>query len=155
MTQHALSLDEVQAGRPLTFTPARLAVLIPYGVALWLFAFSVIHFSAPQSWVGAMGVFGYAVTIPITMVINWLHLKLARLPKREIVYAVAVTLAVATTIDGIVMAFFPGVYGVDLATLQKAGAFIIWAGAVAFWLAFWTRLSADKDAAKAERGAAI
>lgn len=90
-----------------------------------------------------MGVFGFAITIPVTILINWLHLKLARLPKAEIVNAVAVTLVTATTIDAICFGFFPQVYGVSSATLPKAEAFIIWAGAVAFALAFRTRLSAS------------
>ena len=84
----------------------------------------------------------YLGTIPTTIVINWLHLKLADLPKHEIVNAVALTLAVATTLDGTFFWFMPEVYGTDPAVLRHGAAFIIWAGAVACWLAFATRLSA-------------
>jgi hypothetical protein len=136
-----------QADHALAFTPARLAVLVPYAFVLWAFAWSLIHFRGPRgAFEGGWGIATYLGTIPITMVINWLHLKLARLPKQEIVNAVAITLTIATSLDGTFFWFFPDVYGSDPALLRHGAAFIIWAGAVAFWLAFITRLSATRAA---------
>jgi hypothetical protein len=86
----------------------------------------------------------YLSVIPATVVINWLHLKLADLPRQEIVNAVAITLAAATTVDGTLSWFFPQAYGSDPEVLRHGAAFIMWAGAVAFWLAFLTRLSARR-----------
>jgi hypothetical protein len=136
-----------QGDRALAFTPARLVVLVPYAFVLWASAWSLIHFRGPHgAFEGGWGIATYLGTIPITMVINWLHLKLARLPKHEIINAVAITLTIATSLDGAAFWFFPNVYGSDPALLRHGAAFIIWAGAVAFWLAFITRLSAARGA---------
>ena len=131
---------------PLTFTASRLAVLVPYAFVLWAFAWGTIRFRGPPgAFEGEKGLVVYLAVIPATVLINWLHLKLARLPKSEIVNAVALTLAVATTLDGTFFWFFPQVYGTDPAVLRHGAAFIIWAGAVAFWLAFITRLTAGRS----------
>ena len=127
----------------LALTPGRLAILAPYAVVLWALAWTTIHFRGPAgAFLGTQGVVTYALTVPLTILINWLHLKLARLPATEIVDAVAVTLAVATTIDGVCIGFFPQAYGVDDATLRHGVAWILWAGAVACYLAFRTRVRA-------------
>ena len=133
--------------RAVALEPRKLAILIPYAFVLWLIAWSTIRFRGPLGGLdGISGIVGYVVTIPVTVAINWLHLKLANLPKSEIVNAVAVTLATATTIDGTCLWFFPSVYGTDPVVLRKGAAFIIWAGAVAFWLAFRTRAQAVAEA---------
>jgi hypothetical protein len=130
----------------LAFTRGRVAILLPYALVLWALAWTTIRFRGPHgAFVGVTGVVTYLSVIPATMLINWLHLKLANLPKREIVNAVAITLAAATTLDGTFFWFFPEVYGNDPEVLRHGAAFIIWAGAVAFWLAFVTRLSASRD----------
>jgi hypothetical protein len=126
----------------LAFTPRRLAILLPYALVLWALAWSAIRFRGPHgAFDGVRGVVTYVGVIPATVVINWLHLKLADLPRHEIVNAVAITLAAATTLDGTFFWFFPRVYGNDPEVLRHGAAFIIWAGAVAFGLAFVTRLS--------------
>lgn len=137
---------ETAPDRALAFTPSRLAILVPYAFVLWGVAWYTIHVRGPHgAFDGALGVVTYLAVIPVTVVINWLHLKLARLPKSEIVNAVAITLAVATTLDGTFFWFFPRVYSTDPVLLRHGAAFIIWAGAVAFWLAFLTRLSAVRS----------
>jgi hypothetical protein len=129
----------------LAFTPRRLAILVPYALVLWALAWSTIRFRGPHgAFEGVRGVVTYLSVIPATVVINWLHLKLADLPRQEIVNAVAITLAAATTVDGTLFWFFPQVYASDSEVLRHGAAFIIWAGAVAFWLAFLTRLSARR-----------
>jgi hypothetical protein len=126
----------------LAFTPRRLAILLPLALVLWALAWSAIRFRGPHgAFDGVRGVVTYLGVIPATAVINWLHLKLASLPRQEIVNAVAITLATATTLDGTLFWFFPQVYGNDPEVLRHGAAFIIWAGAVAFSLAFVTRLS--------------
>jgi len=130
----------------LAFTPGRLAILLPYALVLWALAWTTIRFRGPHgAFDGVTGIVTYLAVIPATILINWLHLKLAKLPKHEIVNAVAITLAAATTLDGTFFWFFPEVYGNDPAVLRHGAAFIIWAGAVAFWLAFLTRLSASRE----------
>jgi hypothetical protein len=154
-TQSAESEDFEQRAtgdRALAFTPGRLAVLVPYAFVLWASAWSLIHFRGPRgAFDGNWGILAYLGTIPATIVINWLHLKLARLPKHEIVNAVAITLTIATTLDGTCFWFFPGVYASDPVVQRHGAAFIIWAGAVAFWLAFITRLTADRS--RSDKGA--
>ncbi len=130
----------------LAFTPRRLAILLPYAFALWVVAWSLIRFRGPQgAFQGWWGVATYISVIPATIFINRLHLTLAKLPKHEIVNAVAITLAAATTLDGTLFWFYPQFYGSDPTVLRQGAAFIIWAGAVAVWLAFVTRLSARRD----------
>lgn len=136
-----------RADSGLAFTPGKLAILVPLALALWVFAFCMIHFRGPAgAFTGIQGAITYALVIPLTVPVNRLHLKLAGLPKSEIVNAVALTLAVATTIDGICICFFPGVYGVDDATLRRGAAWLLWAGAVACFLAFRTRRAALREA---------
>jgi hypothetical protein len=133
-------------GRAVALSPAKLAILIPFGLALWALAWSIIRFRGPLGILdGWNGITLFVGTIPATVLINRLHLKIAGLPKTEIVNAVAVTLATATTIDAVCMFRFPEVYGSDSTMLRRAAAYIIWAGAVACWLAFVTRRSADRD----------
>ena len=127
----------------LAFTPGRLAILVPYALLPWARAWRTIHFRGPHGlFVGWCGVFTYMVIVPSTVIINGLHLVLARLPKTEIVDAIAVTLGLATTIDGVCIAFHPQVYGVDDATLRRGAAWLLWAGAVACYLAFRARAHA-------------
>jgi hypothetical protein len=136
-------------------SPTKLAILIPYGLVLWAIAWSLIRFRGPFGiFEGSKGIALFVTTVPATVLINWLHLKLANLPKREIVNAVAVTLATATTIDAVCMFRFPEVYGTDPTMLRQGAAYIIWAGAVACWLAFMTRRSADRNQSKMELSSA-
>ena len=137
---------------PLTFTAGRMAVLVPYAFVLWALAWSTIRFRGPHGiFEGEKGLILYLAVIPSTILINWLHLKLARLPKSEIVNAVALTLTVATSLDGTLFWFYPQVYGTDPEVLRHGAAFIIWAGAVAFWLAFLTRLTACRAVREVSR----
>ena len=134
---------DIERRRPLTFTAGRLAILVPYSIALWALAWAVIRFRGPQgafSGKGQLAIYGY--TLLLTFPINWLHLKLANLPRTEIVNAVALTLACATTIDAVCMGFFPQVYGVPPELLRKGAAWILWAGAIACFFAFLTRMRA-------------
>jgi len=138
-------MTRVESDMPLAFTPRRLAILLPYALVLWAIAWSAIRFRGSHgAFEGLRGIVTYLAVIPATVLINWLHLKLADLPREEIVNAVAITLAAATTLDGTLFWFFPQVYGSDPVVLRHGAAFIIWAGAVAFWLAFLTRLSARR-----------
>jgi hypothetical protein len=126
-------------------SPSKLAILLPYALFLWCIAWSMIHFRGPHGiFEGTMGIAIYAVTIPTTVLLNRLHLKLTGLPNTQIVNCVAVTLAAATTIDGICLSFFPSMYGNNPDVLRQGAAYIIWAGAVACWLAFGTLRSAQK-----------
>lgn len=146
---HARVPQHEEAARALT--AGKLAILVPLALALWALAWSIIHFRGPVgAFVGVKGAILYAFTILLTIPINWLHLKLASLPKSEIVNAVAVTLAVATTIDGVCIGFFPQVYSVDDTTLRHGAAWLLWAGAVACYLAFRTRRAALRESAAAD-----
>ena len=135
--------DNVATAAPdaaLALTPRKLAILVPYAFVLWGIAWSTIHFRGPAgAFNGNRAVLTFALTIPLTILLNWLHLKLASLPPSEIVNAVALTLAVATTIDAVCLTFFPQIYGVDHETLMHAAGWLLWAGAVACYLAFRTR----------------
>ena len=118
------SLPNESAG--LAFRPERIAVLVPFALVLWLLAWSIIHFRGPHGvFAGTHALVIYALIVPLTVVINRLHLIIARLPATEMVDAIAITLAVATTIDGVCIAFYPQVYGVDEVTLRRSAAWLL------------------------------
>lgn len=122
-------------------TAGKAAILVAVSTGVWFGVANFIRLRAPQGdFDGAQGILTYAATIPITVFINWLTPRIVRLPARQTLPAVAVTLATAPTLEGIVMRCYPAVYGPDSAAMAKGAIWLLWAIGVALGLAVRTSM---------------
>jgi hypothetical protein len=120
--------------RPTAWQIATLAIL---GAVLWLAAALLLRLLAPLGvYDGAARVVLYAMIVPGTWPFVLLLVRLARLPRAQAVPAVALALAVAMLLDGIALAWLPGLYGTSPDHLAGAGAAILWGAGVFLVLAF-------------------
>lgn len=123
-------------GPTLTYRQFWIAAL--NGAVLWLAAALLLR------WLGPMGVHEgsarvilYALVIPGTYPFNLLIRAIARLEKGQMVQALALGTAVATLLDGIALAWFPGLYGTGIDMHMGAATVILWGAGVGIMLAFW------------------
>jgi hypothetical protein len=106
------------------------------GAALWLGAALLLQALAPQGvHQGAARVVMYLAIIPGTWPFVLLLKRVAGLARGQVLPGVAVALMVATLLDGLALAFIPGLYGSSLADTAGAGAVILWGAGVFLALA--------------------
>lgn len=118
-------------GPGLNFRQSVIAIAM--GAALWFLGALIIGWIAP---LGAFDGFGrvltYTLLIPGTLPFVLLIKFLAGLRGDQVFAGAAVATGAAIALDGLAIAFLPGVYGG--APLADAGAVILWGGAVAIAL---------------------
>lgn len=118
--------------------PDQILRLIVIGAALWFVAAMILRFVGPMGALAGHGrVLTYALIIPGTIPFLLLSVRLADLARGQIVTGVAVITAAATLLDGIALAWFPGMYGADPAHVAGSGAAILWGVGVGLVLALW------------------
>lgn len=128
----------------LGFTGSQTIVLVGIGIALWFLAAVILHLVAPMGAIeGASRAVTYALIIPGTLPFVWLTRILAKLRRDQIVVGVAVVTAAALLIDGVVVAWFPVVYGGALPQVTNCAAAILWGAGVGLLLAFMMNKGAE------------
>lgn len=79
----------------------------------------------------------YIALVPGTVPVVLLAKRAARLDDQHVALGIAVVTAAAIMLDGIALAWFPGLYGSGAAQTAASGAVILWGGAVAIALGCW------------------
>jgi hypothetical protein len=119
----------------LTTRQSVIAMVI--GAVLWLFAAVVLGALAPSGiYEGSARVWLYLLLIPITVPFIPALRIIAGLPHDKTGIAVALATATAMLLDGMALAWFPGLYGGTPAYVAGAGAAILWGAGVAVMLGF-------------------
>lgn len=120
------------------FSRQQLIRVVAVGLSVWLAGALLLR------WLGPMGVYDgaarivlYALIIPGTLPIILLLPVLAGIKRSQIAAAAAFATATAILMDGLALAWFPGLYGETIAQHAGAGAAILWGGAVAIFLGFF------------------
>ena len=121
-------------------TVAATGTLIAVGVGLWLIAALLLRWIVPLgAFEGFLALVTYALVIPGTIpfvlaIRSGLGLGGDRLP-----LAVAVVTASALLVDGVVVRWFPGVYGSTAADVATAAGAVLWGAGVGLVLGFAMR----------------
>lgn len=122
----------------LPFSGQQLAIIVAIGWTVWFLGALLCRLIGDMGWFdGTSRVLVYAAIIPGTVPVILLLRWLARLASDQIALASAVATAAAVMLDGIALAWFPGLYGTGDAQLAASGAVILWGGAVAIGLGCW------------------
>lgn len=123
--------------RRLGLSTGRTATLAVVGAALWFLAAILLRDIGPiGAFEGSNRILLYALTIPGTLPFVWLTQRIARLASNQIAIGIAVVTATALLIDGVVMAWFPEIYGTELPQVTNSAAAILWGAGVGLVLGF-------------------
>ncbi len=118
-------------------TISQTILLIGIGAALWLLAAIILRFIAPMGALeGTARLITYALVIPGTVPFVILTKMIVKLLPHQLFTGVAVATTTALLIDGVVIAWFPAVYGGALPQVTKCAAVILWGAGVGLVLAF-------------------
>ncbi len=120
-------------------------LLIGLGAALWFLAAIILRVIAPMGALeGSMRTVTYAIVIPATVPFIFLVRKLAKLRPDQLFTGIGVATATALITDGIVIAYFPSVYGGTLPHITNCAAIILWGAGVGMLLASIFNRGAEK-----------
>jgi hypothetical protein len=126
-------------------SPGQTVLLVVLGAALWLLAAIILRVIAPMGALeGTMRAITYALVIPGTWPFVLLVRLLVRLRPDQLVTGVGVATMTALIIDGIVIAYFPAVYGGSLPQVTNCAAIILWGAGVGMLLACILNRGAEK-----------
>lgn len=126
-------------------TISQTILLISIGAALWLLAAIILRFIAPMGALeGTARLITYALVIPGTVPFVILTKMIVKLLPHQLFTGVAVATTTALLIDGVVIAWFPAVYGGALPQVTNCAAVILWGAGVGLVLAFVMNKGANK-----------
>jgi hypothetical protein len=121
----------------LPLTARQTVILSALGASLFLLAALMLRALADHGiYVGWGRVLLYALVIPGTAPFIFLLKQAAGLAKSQVAVGTAVATAAAILLDGIALAWFPGLYGTNVEHIAGAGAAILWGGGVGLVLGF-------------------
>ena len=130
------TVTHLDAGTRAGLTQRRTILLLAFSAVVWFGVAMFIRFAGPAGvFDGFRGVLLYALTIPATIPLNARLLKMSGLPGRDMTLAVGIAAIVPPSLEGIVMRWFPGVYGGDPAVMLSGAIWILWAIGVGMALA--------------------
>lgn len=125
------------ANNRIGLAPGQTILLILIGAALWFLAAVMLRIVAPMGALeGSARAITYALIVPGTLPFVWGTRVLVKLRRDQIAIGIAVVTATALLIDGIVVAWFPVVYGSSLPQVTNSAAAILWGAGVGMLLAF-------------------
>jgi len=112
------------------------------GVALWAMVTYRIHAHPERLLDGTRTLFGF-LTAPLGGVVSvWLCKVVGRLNRQQLLTGVSVVGAVAMMLDGVVLGWFPNMYGMNEKALRLGAAGLLWGYGVAFGVAvIWIGLA--------------
>ncbi len=119
-------------------TSRQTLLLVFAGASLWFLAAVLLRIIAPMGALeGTMRGVSYALVIPGTYPFVLLTKWLVALRDDQMAIGIAVATTTALLIDGIVVAWFPAVYGGHLPQVTNCAAIILWGAGVALLLSFF------------------
>lgn len=133
-----MTQTDVPNSKYVPFQNRQILILLVIGAILWFLAAQLLH------WLGPMGVYDggarfamYALTVPGTVPFLIIAFKLANVERSERMLACAIMLWSATLIDGVVLAWFPWIYGDTPELVAGAGGTVLWGVGVVFTIGFF------------------
>jgi hypothetical protein len=121
----------------ISLTVSQIAVSALLGAVLWFVAAVFLATVGPTGvFEGVNRVMLYAAVIPGTIPSVLLIWKVARLGRDQIAMGMAVATTMAMLLDGVALAWFPGLYGGGVAQTAASGAVILWGAAIGQLLGF-------------------
>jgi hypothetical protein len=112
-------------------TNRQLAILAAMGAILWFAAAMLIRVLGPMGiYDGSNRLWLYLLVIPGTLPFVMLVRRSAGLAPRQHGIGMAVGTASATLLDGVALAWFPGLYADTVELVAAAGAVILWGAGV-------------------------
>ncbi|GAA3732144.1 hypothetical protein GGR91_000256 [Sphingorhabdus rigui] len=137
-------MSSVQINR-IGLTYGQTFLLIGLGAALWFCAAIILSVIAPMGALeGSMRAVTYALVIPGTVPFIFLVRKLAKLRPDQLFTGIGIATTTALITDGIVIAYFPSVYGSTLPHITNCAAIILWGAGVGMLLASIFNRGAEK-----------
>jgi hypothetical protein len=125
------------AANRIGLSSQQTVLLIIIGAVLWFLAAIILRLIAPMGALdGSARFITYALVIPGTLPFVLLTRTLVKLFPHQLFTGVAVATTTALLIDGIVIAWFPAVYGGALPQITNCAAIILWGAGVGLVLAF-------------------
>ena len=116
---------------------SQYAMLAAYGALLWFLAAILVRVLAPMGALeGSARILTYALVIPGTIPAILIGLKITNVTRSNSVLAVAMMTAAAGLLDGIALAWFPALYGDNVAHVLAGAAVILWGVGVGLALSF-------------------
>lgn len=116
-------------------TPAKIAILVGYGVVLWAIGVVLLRLVASAAWFGSpLHPLLYVLIIPGTWPCIRYGPAVAGLPRRETLRAATIASMTALLIDGIIIGFVPDLYASDPATARACAGALLWGVGVALIL---------------------
>ena len=121
----------------LGLTSRQSLLLVIIGAMLWFLAAVILRIVAPMGALeGTARAVTYALIIPGTLPFVLLTRALVKLRRDQTAIGIAVVTATALLIDGIVVAWFPIVYGGALPQVTNCAAAILWGAGIGMVLSF-------------------
>jgi hypothetical protein len=118
-------------------TNSQTFFLVIIGAALWFLAAIILRIVAPMGALeGPTRALTYTLVIPGTLPFVYLTKMLVKLRADQIFTGIGVVTAAALLIDGVVVAWFPALYGGALPQVTNCAAAILWGAGVGLVLAF-------------------
>jgi hypothetical protein len=118
-------------------TNRQMTAMMLIGFTLWALAAIILRMISPMGALeGASRAITYAVVIPATAPFVLITKTVAKLRSDQIFTGIAVVTATALLIDGIVIAWFPAIYGDNPTDVITCAAAILWGAGVGLALAF-------------------
>jgi hypothetical protein len=137
-------MNDSQTNR-IGLTQRQTLLLVATGAAFWFLAALLLRIIAPMGALeGIMRGVSYALVIPGTFPFVLLARWLVALRDDQMGIGIAVATMTALLIDGIVVAWFPAVYGGQLPQVTNCAAIILWGAGVALLLGFFMNKGALK-----------
>lgn len=116
----------------------QFGVCVFLGALLWLVAALLLRWLGPQGvYDGTARLWLYLLIVPGTFPFLLMVERLAGLARHQLFAGVAVVTMAAMFLDGVALAWFPGLYGAGTALHAGAGGTILWGAAVGLALALW------------------
>ncbi len=110
------------------YTPLKVFRTVAYALAVWASVAMFIRFGgAAGQFSGQDGVNTYLATAVLILPLNWLNRKSAGMPTSKMPTVAAMTLTVTTLLEGVMMKWFPDVYGGDPAVIAQGAIWLLYA----------------------------
>ena len=143
---HATAFPVKSDSNPATaeLTPLRVFKILLFSTLIWCLVALYIRAAGPLGnfsprRAGALYLFTFLATVPL----NWVTRKIAGLPPEKTTSAIAVASIVPPTLEGILMARYPQIYGGDAVIIGQAAIWLLFAIGVAMMLALISSMRAN------------
>lgn len=129
---------QVTGAKRLPVTGRQTVALLVLGAILWFIAATLLRLLGPVGIYEGIGrVINYALIFPGLLPFLLVAFKISGLEKSQYFTGVGLMTLSAALLDGIALAWFPGLYGNTPEMLAGAGSTILWGVGAGFVLAYF------------------